>query len=142
VERRGDDGQPVRRWLPARLAVVAVVVLVALVVALLVRQPQRLVLTSYRGLPGGVEADRSDPEPGWVLGDDGRLAVYAAGSSTCPWRPTEVTAEGDRVTVRLGRDDGPCTADLVHTTSVVALPPGVDPDALDVRIVTDVPAGG
>lgn len=140
----GDGGgAPPRRWLPGRLAVVAVVVLAALVLALLVRQPQRLVLTTYRGVPGGVEADLSDPEPGWVLGDDGRLAVYAAGSSTCPWRPTEVTASGDRVTVRLARDgDGPCTADLVFTTSVVALPAGVDPAGLEVRVVRTGPAGG
>lgn len=140
-----------RRWLPGRVAVIALVVAAALVVALLVRQPQRLVLTSYQGLPGGVQADLSDGGPGWVLGEDGRLAVYAAGSSSCPWRPTDVTASGDggrdTVTVRMERDagpggDGPCTADLGFTTSVVALPAGVDPERLDVEIVLVEPGTG
>lgn len=132
-----------RRWLPGRLVVIALVVVAALVVALLVRQPQRLVLASYRGVPGGAEANLSDPEPGWLLGEDGRLAVYAAGSSSCPWRPTEVTAAGNTVTVQMEQDgDGPCTADLGFTTSVVALPAGVDPAALEVEIVQVAPDAG
>lgn len=126
----------VRRWLPLRLAVVAVVVLVALLVAVLARQPSEdPVLLTYEGLPAGVPDDAAVAEPGWVLGEDGRLAVYAAGSSSCPWRPTAVTADGDRVTVRLEVDGGPaCTMDLVPTTSVVTLPDGVDPDALEVDL--------
>ncbi|WP_125206563.1 MULTISPECIES: hypothetical protein [Isoptericola] len=130
---------PVRRWLPLRLAVVAVVVGAAVLTALLVRQhedprSEDLVLHSYQGGPAGAEP-AGDSAPGWVLGEDGRLAVYAAGSSSCPWTPTSVTAEGDLVTVRLETDDeGPCTADLVYTTHVVALPAGVDPGALEVEL--------
>ncbi|GAA1986960.1 hypothetical protein GCM10009718_25530 [Isoptericola halotolerans] len=123
-----------RRWLPLRLAVVAVVALAGLVVALLVRQEDPdLVLNSYRGAPAGAEATEG-MEPGWVLGQDGRLAVYAAGSSSCPWTPTSVTAEGDLVSVRLEVDDGMCTADMVYTTHVVALPAGVDPQSLEVEL--------
>ncbi|WP_278234603.1 hypothetical protein [Isoptericola sp. AK164] len=133
-----DAGRGARRWLPLRLAVIAAVALVALVVAFLVRQSsdEDPVLTTYDGVPAGVEGDvAAGGEPGWVLGEDGRLAVYAAGSSTCPWRPTSVTADGDRVTVRLEVDGGPaCTMDFVYSTSVVALPDGVDPDALEVDL--------
>ncbi|MCK9793383.1 hypothetical protein M1843_06445 [Isoptericola sp. 4D.3] len=138
----GTGGRSARRWLPLRLLVVVVVVLLAVVVALLVRQPARLVLASYPGLPAGVAAAPPHGEPGWLLGDDGRLAVYAAGSGSCPWRPTSVTAEGDRVRVQLGRDErGACTDDLVWTTSVVALPAGVDHGRLEVEIATVEPAG-
>ncbi|MDO8148782.1 hypothetical protein Q6350_10100 [Isoptericola sp. b515] len=131
-ERRG-----VRRWLPLRLAVVAAVVLVGLLVAVLARQPSDdPVLQTYEGVPAGVAQDEPvDGEPGWVLGEDGRLAVYAAGSSSCPWRPTSVTADGNRVTVRLEVDGGPaCTMDMVYRTSIVALPDGVGPDALEVEL--------
>ncbi|GAA4728108.1 hypothetical protein GCM10023216_19220 [Isoptericola chiayiensis] len=137
-------GDGTRRWLPMRLAIIALVVLVALLVAILARPGQQeLVLETYRGLPAAAEEDPAavDLEPGWVLGEDGRLAVYAVGSSTCPWTPTSVTADGDRVTVALEIVDGPqCTADLVPTTHVVALPSGVDPDRVevDVRLVDAV----
>ena len=118
-----------------RLAVVAAVVALAVVVALVARPPERLVLATYQGLPGGVEADLGGARPGWVLGDDGKLAVYAAGSSSCPLLPREVSADGDVVTVVLDSDDdGPCTADLVYTTSVVAVPGGVDPARIDVEL--------
>jgi hypothetical protein len=137
-----DERGPVRRWLPLRLAVVAAVVGAAVLMALLVRQhedprTEDLVLHSYQGGPAGAEP-AGGTEPGWVLGEDGRLAVYAAGSSSCPGTPTSVTAEGDLVTVRLETDDeGPCTADLVYTTHVVALPAGVDPESLEVDLVLD-----
>jgi len=146
MDGRGTRGA--RSWLPLRLVVIGLVVALAVVVVWLARQPQRLVLATYQGLPAGARAEPGgaepgDTEPGWVLGDDGRLAVYAAGSSTCPWRPTSVTAEGNRVRVRLGQDrERPCTDDLVYTTSLVALPAGVDPDAVDVEIRQVEPAGG
>jgi hypothetical protein len=144
--RRSTPGSGPRRWLPRRLAVVALVLAVGLVVALLVRErtaddtPVRVV-TTYQGLPAGV-AEPVDgptgPDPGWVVGADGLLAVYAAGSSTCPWTPTRVTADGDRVTVTLAVPDaGVCTADLSFTTSVVPLPDGVDPAAVQVEVVLD-----
>ncbi|GAA1740107.1 hypothetical protein GCM10009809_39610 [Isoptericola hypogeus] len=108
--RTGSErGGTVRRWLPLRLALVVLVVALAAVVALLARSTDRLVLATYRGVPGGVEADLADPELGWVLGDDGKLAVYAAGSSSCPWVPTRVTADGNHLVVQLGsggEDDG------------------------------------
>lgn len=137
----GDDARGrTGRWLPLRLAVLAVVVLVAVLVAILFRpggpgSPDGdLLLDSYSGVPAGAD-DTGDFEPGWVLGEDGRLAVYVAGSSSCPWRPTAVTADGDLVTVQMEVDGGPeCTADLGYSTSVVALPDGVDPAALDVEI--------
>ncbi len=127
-----------RRWLPLRLAVVAVVVGVAVLVALLVRSSGEVVLHTYRGLPAGVEADLTGAEPGWLLApESGRIAVYAAGSSSCPWLPQDVVAEGDRVTITLGTGTGECTADLTWTTSVVAVPDGVDLARLDVDLVLD-----
>ncbi|MGF0117024.1 hypothetical protein ACQFYA_11960 [Promicromonospora sp. Marseille-Q5078] len=141
TDGRGTPGA--RSWLPLRLLVIGLVVALAAVVVWLVRQPERLVLGTYQGLPAGARAEPGETAPGWVLGDDGRLAVYAAGSSSCPWRPTSVTAEGNRVRVRLGQDrERPCTDDLVYTTSLVALPAGVDPDAVDVEIRQVEPAGG
>jgi hypothetical protein len=121
-----------------RLTIIALVVLVALLVAILARPGQQeLVLDTYRGLPADAEEDATEVDlaPGWVLGEDGRLAVYAAGSSSCPWTPTSVAAEGNRVTVVLEIVDGPqCTADLVPTTHVVALPSGVDPGRVQVDL--------
>jgi hypothetical protein len=144
---RGGAGQDgTRRWLPRRLVVVALVLLVGLVVALLVRDRAGAdapvqVVTTYQGLPAGVDAGAEGPtgtDPGWIVGDDGRLAVWAAGSSTCPWLPVGLTADGDAVTVTLAVEDATaCTMDLVFTTSVVALPDGVDPDAARVEIVLD-----
>jgi hypothetical protein len=132
-----------RRWLPLRLAVIALVVLVAVVVAILARPTQEdLVLTSYPGVPADADpppTEDGEPswEPGWILGADGRLAVYAAGSSSCPPTPTAVVADGDHVTVTLEVLGDPCTADLAWTTHVVALPAGVDPGAVEVEIVVD-----
>jgi hypothetical protein len=164
-----SDGQGVRRWLPLRLAVVALVLLAALVVAMVVRtsggtttpgepgaaaspsapsdpptgpvepvEPQ--VIMTYRGLPAGVEEPADGPTrtaPGAVVGEDGQLAVYAAGSSSCPWLPVRLTVDGDLVTVLLAQDGEVCTMDFVYTTSVVVLPDGLDPDAVEVEVVLD-----
>ncbi len=134
-----------RHWLPGRLAVLAVVLALGVLVALLVRSGgggdgpagtlPALVVSTYAGTPDGVEAGlpEADPEPGWVLQEDGTVAVYAAGSSSCPWLAHELRVDADVVTVVLEKDrDGPCTADLTWTTSVIAVPDGVDPDGLQV----------
>ncbi|WP_277213760.1 hypothetical protein [Isoptericola croceus] len=134
------EREPVRRWLPLRLMIIGVVVAAAVLVALLVRSPGSgsVALHTYPGLPDGVEADLIDPEPSWLLApESGRLAVYAAGSSSCPWVPDEVSASGDRVTVVLRTAAGDCTADLGWSTSVVAVPDGVDLERLEVDLVLD-----
>lgn len=79
------------------------------------------------GLPEGVD----ESEPGDSLAgvarttDAGLVYVVTIGSSTCPLVPDPAAAAtGDAsVAVTLpAPDDGPCTRDLVPTTTVVALP--------------------
>ncbi|MFI5428539.1 hypothetical protein [Aeromicrobium sp. UC242_57] len=48
------------------------------------------------------------------------------GSSTNPLVATDVSGDGQTVTVTLAQRDAPATMDLVPTTSTVALPAGVD----------------
>lgn len=137
-----DDARDrsVRRWLPARLAVIAVVVALALVVALVARPPARVAIETYQGLPPGVDASGSVTwEPGWVLdAESRRIAVYAAGSSSCPWVATDVAADGDLVTVTLATPEAAdCTDDMAWTTSVLAVPDGVDLGRFDVEIVLE-----
>jgi hypothetical protein len=130
----------VRRWLPLRLAVIAAVLAVALVVALVARQTAPVALETYPGLPPGADVPSDTWEPGWVLldGETGRIAVYAAGSSSCPLVPRDVATDGDLVTVTLApREAAACTDDLAWTTSVVAVPDGVDPERLDVEVVVE-----
>lgn len=135
-----DGRGPGRRWLPLRLAVIGVVVAAAVLVALLARPSgtDSVAIRTYSGLPAGVEADLLDPEPGWrPAPDSGQVAVWTAGSSSCPWVPREVTADGDRVTIVLRTEPGECTADLGWSTSVVAVPDGVDLAGLEVELVLD-----
>jgi hypothetical protein len=106
-----------------RLAVIAAVLAVALVVALVARQTGPVALETYPGLPPGADVPADTWEPGWVLHEDARrISVYAAGSSSCPLAPREAAA---------------CTDDLAWTTSVVAVPNGVDLDRLDVEVVVE-----
>ncbi|AEG44522.1 hypothetical protein [Isoptericola variabilis] len=136
-----DDARDrsVRRWLPTRLAVIALAVAVALVVALVARPPARVAVETYPGLPPAADVPPETFEPGWVLDPQTRrLAVYAAGSSSCPYVASDVQADGDLVTVTLSVEErGPCTDDLAWTTSVVAVPDGVDLERLDVEVVLD-----
>lgn len=136
-----DDARDrsVRRWLPARLAVIAVVVALALVVALVARPPARVAVETYPGLPPGADVSSETFEPGWVVDERARrLAVYAGGSSTCPYVARDVRADGDLVTVTLApQERGACTDDLAWTTSVVVVPDGVDLDRLEVDLVVE-----
>jgi hypothetical protein len=122
-----------------RLAVIAAVLAVALVVALVARQTGPVALETYPGLPPGADVPADTWEPGWVLHEDARrISVYAAGSSSCPLVPRDVAADGDVVTVTLApREAAACTDDLAWTTSVVAVPNGVDLDRLDVEVVVE-----
>lgn len=128
-----------RRWLPARLAVIAVVVAAALVVALLARPPAPVAVETYPGLPPGADVTPASFEPGWVLDAPARrIAVYAAGSSACPFVAREVRADGNLVTITLAvQERGACTDDLAWTTSVVAVPDEVDVDRLGVDVVLE-----
>ncbi len=132
------DGS-VRRWLPARLAVVAVVVALALVVALVARPPAPVAIETYPGLPAGADVSPETFEPGWVVDERARrVAVYAAGSSACPLVARDVRADGDVVTVTLApQERGACTDDLTWTTSVVAVPDEVDLERLEVDLVLE-----
>lgn len=84
------------------------------------------------GLPDGVTPpdDSGSPGAGWAP-DDGLLYVVTFGSSTCPVvAEPEATLAGSTLTVAVGAtSDGPCTMDLVPTTSVVGVPDDVDEDA-------------
>lgn len=127
-------------WLPARLGMIALVVIAALVVLLLVRPGAPVVLETRPGLPAGVDADIARGEPGWVLDEaERRIEIYTAGSSSCPKVPRSVDVEGSLVTVTLAPvTAAACTEDLAWTTTVVAVPEQVtDLDALDVELVVD-----
>lgn len=76
-----------------------------------------------------------DIEAAWL--DDGRMfAVMTWGSSTCVPTPTDVTADGQTVTVMLSEGDAnqACTADFAPRASIAALPEGVDPTQ-DVELI-------
>jgi hypothetical protein len=102
------------------------------------------------GLPPGAGPAPADATAGAARAtDEGLLHVVTFGSSTCPAVPDD-TAEAagpTAVTVTFpAPGDGPCTADLVPTTTVVALPDGTDPTSdLVVTIGTNgqvtLPAG-
>ena len=79
------------------------------------------VLEQYAGLPEG--ATETDEIGAVVMTDDGTIHVFTTGSSTCPAIPTAVVVDGDEIVVTVAADDsGPCTMDLVPTTSVIEIP--------------------
>lgn len=86
-----------------------------------------------------------------ALLDDGRMfAVVTWGSSSCVPQVSDVTAQGQVVSVTLqdAETEKVCTADMAQRASVAALPEGVDPTqeiTLDVRykdLSDDVEIGG
>lgn len=100
----------------------------------------RAVLSYRTGLPDsvvdgtvGAAADEGgglvSGGPMAVWGDDGELLVVTWGSSRCPQLPVSVEVESGVlvVTTAMYLPGGPCTRDMVPTTSVVAVPDGVDP---------------
>ena len=92
------------------------------------------VLEQYSGLPAGAEPG----ETGAVVNTlDGTIHVFTTGSSSCPEVPTGVVVDGDEIVVTVDGDrTGPCTADVVPTTSVVAIPEdyqGVEPPVVRVE---------
>lgn len=73
--------------------------------------------------------DDADDMSGALL-DDGRMfAVVTWGSSSCVPNVTDVSAQGQEVSVTLEDAEGDqvCTADMAQRASVGALPAGVDP---------------
>jgi hypothetical protein len=129
-----------RRWVPFALAGLAVVV-IALGLVWWVGpgfsgdDGQVEVLDQYDGPPTGVTPDASG-QGAVVVGDE--VHVYTSGSSTCPLLPTNVEVDGTDLLVTVGveDEDAPCTADYVVTTSVIAVPDGVDPaDVSSVSVV-------
>ena len=102
------------------------------------------------GLPEGVTPpdDGGSAGAGWAP-DDGLLYVVTFGSSTCPVvAEPEATLSGDTLVVTAApTSDGPCTMDLVPTTSVVGVPDDVDASAPvtvdlgDLGVVTVEPRG-
>jgi hypothetical protein len=128
----------VRHWLPARLGVIALVLIAALVVLLIVRPSAPVVLETRLGLPDGVDADAAGGEPGWVLDEAARqIEIYTAGSSSCPVVPRSVDVDGSLLTVTLAPVTAvACTDDLAYTTTVLAIPEQVtDLDDLEVELV-------
>ena len=96
----------------------------------------------------GVDDTSTAPDDGFDIGgdleaawlDDGRMfAVVTWGSSSCIPTTTDVTADGQTVTVTLseGEADQACTADLAPRASLVALPEGVDPTQ-DVELIVSL----
>lgn len=78
--------------------------------------------------PAPLDDDFNDVEAAWL--DDGRMvAVVTWGSSSCVPTATDITADGQTVTVTLSEEYGDqiCTADLAPRASLVALPAGIDP---------------
>jgi hypothetical protein len=85
-----------------------------------------------RGLPAGVEWPVDSPAgAGWSPAE-GLLFVVTAGSSGCPvLAEPEAAGDAEGVTVTLVPPSGDrmCTADWAATTSVVAVPDGLDAGA-------------
>jgi hypothetical protein len=106
--------------------------------------------SSALDLPPGAGEQPADAAAGAArTSDDTLLYVVTFGSSTCP-QVADATAEAagaDAVEVTFPEPgDGPCTADFVPSTTVVALPDSVDPGSdLTVTIgtwgVVTLPAG-
>ncbi len=81
--------------------------------------------TSMKTMPAVDE--NGDPMPLLRWGSENRLILTTWGSGTCPLLPTRVTLQNaHHVTIRLGSVDGPCTADLAPTNSVIVAPAGLD----------------
>lgn len=74
------------------------------------------------------EPDKNgDPTPllRWSSAD--QLILTTWGSGTCPLLPTAVTLQNaHRISISLASVDGPCTADLAPTNSVIVAPAGLD----------------
>lgn len=139
MEGRRDDDRARRRLVRAVIVVVLLLLVVASLVILYVvtsrdateppvgtAEPTTSapddgpVLEQYSGLPDG-----ADPgETGAVVDTlDGTIHVFTTGSSSCPEVPTSVLVDDDEIVVTVDGDhSGPCTADFVPTTSVVAIP--------------------
>jgi hypothetical protein len=106
--------------------------------------------SSALDLPPGAGEQPVDATAGAArTSDDTLLYVVTFGSSTCPQvaDPTAEATGTDAVDVTFPElGDGPCTADFVPSTTVVALPDSVDPASdLTVTIgtwgVVTLPAG-
>ncbi|WP_448630744.1 hypothetical protein [Cellulomonas soli] len=124
-----------RRWVP--FGVGALVLLGALAFVASLTVPSLLnggddgqdvtVIDQYRGVPPGVA---EDADRGAVVSTDpAQILVHTSGSSTCPLVPQSIEVNGVDlvITVATGLpDDTACTADLVPTTTVIAVPDGVD----------------
>lgn len=83
------------------------------------------------GLPSG-STHLPDAHHGSFVTWDGarRLNITTYGSGSCPALPTAVRSKGEhQVVVRTTTREGACTADLSPTTSVIALPQGIDTSA-------------
>lgn len=78
------------------------------------------------GLPDGT-AENPASTAGAGISPDGKLWVVTFGSSTNPLAVTNISADGQTVTLALAAEDRPATMDLVPSTSTIALPAGVDP---------------
>jgi len=69
------------------------------------------------------------PTPRLRWGTADQLILTTWGSGSCPLLPTSVTLENaHRITITIGlaSDDGPCSADLAPTNSVIVAPHGLD----------------
>lgn len=112
--------------------------------------------TGAGGAPGAAERVVPGAPEGFggedtevLVGDDPRhLLVVTLGSSSCPVVPTDVAWDADAAVLHVelsdgDQYDGPCTTDLVPTTSVVRLPDDA-PDAPDLTVEVEgrpVPVG-
>lgn len=80
------------------------------------------------GLPSGVSAPTDASAGAMRTDEDGLIAVFTFGSSTCPQVPDSLASGADgAITVSFPEPtDGPCTLDYVPASTVVALPDGGD----------------
>lgn len=86
--------------------------------------------SSVVGLPDGVGEQPAGATAGaGRTAEDGLIYVITFGSSTCPAVPDATATRAGPASVDVTFPEpgsGPCTADFVPATSVVALPDGVD----------------
>jgi len=80
--------------------------------------------TAMRTMP---KVDKNRSIAATTLGRCRSLILTTWGSGSCPLMPTAVTLQNaHRITISLSSVDGPCTADLAPTNSVIVAPAGLD----------------
>ena len=100
----------------------------------------RLVLRHYLGAPPGAKIVPGPDTAVWNT--SGQIAVVAWGSSGCPRLPLRVdSAENNTIKVTMSEHvpdpSALCPADLTPTTTIIAVPPGINAGRPVITVIVD-----